>query len=108
VGLVGGPEAELLRLVFLASLMGHAVFVGLELFGPHPTAHARLAAERITRGPYGGLFWLGGVGIGLLLAGLLALLPSVPAWAGAALAVLVGLLAYNWGFVMAPQEIPNS
>ena len=103
-----GSEADLLRRVLVGALAFHALFLGSELFGPHPTAHARLAAERITRGPYRRLFWLGAVGIGLLLAGLLALLPSVAAWAVGALAALAGLFAYNWAFVMAPQEIPNS
>jgi len=108
LGLMDGSEADLLRRVLVGALAFHALFLGSELFGPHPTAHARLAAERITRGPYRRLFWLGAVGIGLLLAGLLALLPSVAAWAVGALAALAGLFAYNWAFVMAPQEIPNS
>lgn len=108
LGLLSPSEAGLLRWVFLGALATHALFIGSELFGPHPTTHGRLAAERVIRGPYRGLFWGGAVGVGLILAGLLALLPATALWAAAGLAALAGLLAYSWAFVMAPQEIPNS
>ncbi len=107
-GLVTAAEADFLRWVLLGALAAHGLFLGSELFGPHPTAQARLGAERIVAGPYRALFWGGAVGVGIILAGLLALLPGAPLRAGAGLAALVGLLAYNWAFVMGPQEIPNS
>ncbi len=108
LGLLDASEAGLLRPVFLGALAVHAVLVGSEFFGPHPTAQARLGAERIVRGPYRGLFWTGAVGVGVLLAGVLALLPGPGFWALGGLLSLIGLLAYNWAFVMGPQEIPNS
>ena len=108
LGLASGGEGELLRPVFLGALLAHGLFVGAEFAGRHPTLAARLAAKRIIAGPYRGLFWGGAVGAGILLAGTIALLPGPAFWALGGLLSIIGLLAYNWAFIMGPQEIPNS
>lgn len=88
----------------------HGLIVLGELVIPHGTDSARRAAELITRGPLGAIFWGGAVGIGGVLPAVLLIV----GW-GASLAVglagasaLVGLLAFEWCFVMAGQGVPNS
>jgi Fe-S-cluster-containing dehydrogenase component/formate-dependent nitrite reductase membrane component NrfD len=84
------------------------VTLGGEFAMPHASADAARAAAEITRGRYRIHFWVGGIGLGHALP--LALLATGTTLAGAlagALA-LVGLYLYEYAFVMAPQEIPNS
>ena len=74
----------------------------------HPTEVAARAAKDITHGRYQGLFWLDGIGIGHAIPlGLLAVGGDL-ALGVAALCTTVGLFAYEYAFVMAPQRVPNS
>ena len=75
---------------------------------PHASEAAAKAAHEIMHGRYKKHFWMGSVALGHVLPLLLlfAGLPWVAAVAGAA--SLVGLYLYEYAFVMAPQEIPNS
>ncbi|MSR35362.1 MAG: 4Fe-4S ferredoxin [Gemmatimonadetes bacterium] len=84
------------------------VTLGGEFAMPHASADAARAAAEITRGRYRLHFWLGSIGIGHALP--LALLVSGTTLAAALAAVLslVGLYLYEYAFVMAPQEVPNS
>jgi Fe-S-cluster-containing dehydrogenase component/formate-dependent nitrite reductase membrane component NrfD len=100
----------------LASLVGE--------FGmPHASETAARAAHEIVKGKYRLHFWGGAVGLGHLLP--LALLLAGQPQAGqpqagqpqglplpvavlAALAASAGLYFYEYAFVMAPQEVPNS
>ena len=81
---------------------------------PHASEVAARAAHAISHGRYRGWFWAGGILIGhalpLALLGLGWLLPwlALPLAASGALAAIAGLFAYEFAFVMAPQEIPNS
>jgi Fe-S-cluster-containing dehydrogenase component/formate-dependent nitrite reductase membrane component NrfD len=107
--------AALLGWLFGASL---AVDLFLILAGEFGIAHASEVAARaahaIRRGRYRRWFWGGGIVLGhalpLALLGLAAALPALGPLllALAALAAIVGLYAFEYAFVMAPQEIPNS
>jgi Ni/Fe-hydrogenase subunit HybB-like protein len=94
------PEATrpLLWLVAAASAL-HLLMLWGESTLAHTTAHARLAAHEMTRGRYRTFFWAGAL---LVLAGVAA--PTLgPA---AAIAALVGLLAYEHAHVQAAQSVP--
>jgi formate-dependent nitrite reductase membrane component NrfD len=107
--------AALLGWLFGASL---AIDLFLILAGEFGIAHASEVAARaahaIRRGRYRRWFWGGGIALGhalpLMLLGLAAVLPVLGPLllALAALAAIVGLYAFEYAFVMAPQEIPNS
>src|SRR5581483_3727926 len=82
----------------LASLL-HVLLVMSEVTLAHPTAHARLAAEEMSRGTFRRFFW---VGLGLVALGLVA------PWGGGGVAIfpLAGLLAYEHAYIQAGQSVP--
>ncbi|WP_181197636.1 4Fe-4S dicluster domain-containing protein [Enhygromyxa salina] len=93
-----------------------AILVG-ELGIPHATELAARAAHEIHRGRYAAGFWWGAIVLGHLVPLALLLAPAWgPApvagggWLGAlaAACATVGLYIYEYAFVMAPQELPNS
>jgi Ni/Fe-hydrogenase subunit HybB-like protein len=90
--------APLAAVLAIAALL-HLLFVLGEATLPHPTAHARLAAEEMTRGRYARFFW---AGVALVAAGALA------PWVGpvAAVAALAGLLCHEHAYVQAAQCVP--
>ena len=69
-----------------------------------------LAVSKMKGGYYKGAFWLGAGVIGIVLPALLLMIGWNQAGlvAAAGVAAIVGLLAYEYAFVMAPQEVPNS
>ena len=69
----------------------------------------RSSAE-ISNGRYKSHFWLGSIGLGHLVPLLLMLLWGEVVLVGVVTAVCatIGLYLYEYAFVMAPQEIPNS
>jgi formate-dependent nitrite reductase membrane component NrfD/ferredoxin len=80
---------------------------------PHASEVAARAAHEISHGHYKRTFWWGSIALGHVLPLALALVtvwlsdePILGAVAG--LCAIVGLYAYEYAFVMAPQEIPNS
>ncbi len=81
---------------------------------PHASEVAARAAHAISHGRYRRHFWQGSILLGHLLPLVLVVLAVVmPGWGGPALALaglaaLIGLFAFEYAFVMAPQEIPNS
>jgi Fe-S-cluster-containing dehydrogenase component/formate-dependent nitrite reductase membrane component NrfD len=88
------------------------ILVG-EFSVPHASEVAAQAAHEISHGHYKNLFWWGAIALGHVLPLALALAtiwvtgqPALGAIAG--LAAIAGLYAYEYAFVMAPQEIPNS
>ncbi len=106
--------------IFLAWVFGAALVVDLfitllgELGMPHASETAARAAHAIRHGRYRRLFWWGAVGLGhvvplvLLLVGVyLGSLPA-PLIFAATLAVVAGLYWFEYAFVLAPQEVPNS
>jgi len=118
--LVAGAGTLLVIALFVAVpegtkwLWGGLLFVSLFLlfageFGmPHATETAARAAHEIRKGRYRNHFWLGGVFLGHLLPLALLLIPWTPAVALAGVFAIVGLYFYEYAFVMAPQEVPNS
>ena len=82
---------------------------GGEFAVPHASSVAAAAARMITRGRYA--TWYRGslvVGLALPLAAILLAGGSVAVLAAAGALSLAGLFAYEWAFVMAPQQVPNS
>lgn len=75
---------------------------------PHASESAAVAAHAIRRGPYRNHFWLGSMVAGHLLPLALLLVPWPPLTALAGLAAIVGLFFFEYAFVMAPQDVPNS
>ena len=77
---------------------------------PHTTDNAGYAARLITHGPFREMFWGGAIAMGGIVPLLLLLLaPASFALIGiAAVLALLGLLAFEWVFVMAGQSVPNS
>jgi formate-dependent nitrite reductase membrane component NrfD len=80
---------------------------------PHASEVAARAAHEISHGHYKNSFWWGSIGLGhvvpLILAIVAALMTSQPViGAVAGLCAVIGLYLYEYAFVMAPQEIPNS
>jgi formate-dependent nitrite reductase membrane component NrfD/ferredoxin len=80
---------------------------------PHASEVAARAAHEISHGHYKRMFWWGAIALGHVLPLALALAtiwvtgqPALGAVAG--VAAIAGLYAYEYAFVMAPQEIPNS
>jgi formate-dependent nitrite reductase membrane component NrfD len=64
----------------------------------------------MTHGPFARAFWGGAVLVGGVLPLLLLLLGWSDRWAAglASVLALVGLLVFEWCFVMAGQSVPNS
>lgn len=99
------PEVQALwQVVFAASLVLNLVLtLGGEFAVPHASQVAAAAAHMITHGRFRTWYWFSIIG-GLLVP--LLLLALAPALAG--LLAIAGLFAYEWAFVMAPQQIPNN
>jgi len=82
-----------------AAAAAHLLMVAGEMTLTHPTAHAHLAAQAMTRGRYARFFWPG-----VALVGAAAAAP----WIGVAAAplALAGLLAHEHAYVQAGQSVP--
>ncbi|NJN94093.1 MAG: polysulfide reductase NrfD [Anaerolineales bacterium] len=82
---------------------------------PHASEVAARAAHAISHGKYRIYFWAGSIVLGhllplalLLIVGLTNFLPAPGLLFIAAIMTIVGLYLFEYAFVMAPQEIPNS
>lgn len=84
-----------------------ALFSG-ELGMSHASEGANRAARLIRRGLYARIFWQYAIGVGHVVPLLLLLTGWSLAWALAGLLALVGLFAYEYVYVLAPQRVPNS
>ncbi len=113
IGPFSGLDAGAARTVgaiFAGSLAVDLVITAAGEFGlPHASAVASTAARMITRGRYARHYW-GSLAGGILLPlAIVALAPaSLPALAAAGALALAGLFSYEWAFVFAPQQVPNS
>jgi formate-dependent nitrite reductase membrane component NrfD/ferredoxin len=105
--------------MFGVSLVVDLLVTLLGEFGmPHASETAARAAHDITAGKYHLHFWGGSIAVGHLLPIALLLVGWQMGWPGvtpappqvrvAALAAITGLYLFEYAFVMAPQEIPNS
>jgi formate-dependent nitrite reductase membrane component NrfD/ferredoxin len=98
----------------IISLGLHMLMLLGEVAMPHTTDNARYGARLMTHGRFAPAFWGGAVALGGIIP--LALLLAAPVFgfssriaAGLASALaLVGLLVFEWCFVMAGQSVPNS
>ncbi|WP_327053875.1 4Fe-4S dicluster domain-containing protein [Halomicrococcus gelatinilyticus] len=94
------------RLVLAGGLVAHFGLVASELFTPHQTEDAEEAAARIARGRFSTAFWGGGIVVGIALPLVALALSATPvAVALAGVAALVGLFAYEYCWITAPQTI---
>ena len=106
---IGGSTQAMVvaKVVLASSLVLHLLIVAAEFSMPHATDNAAYAARLITHGPFKLWFWVGAVILGgilpLCLIGLGALEVKL-----VAVLTLLGLLAFEWCFVMAGQSVPNS
>jgi formate-dependent nitrite reductase membrane component NrfD len=118
-GLFFAPGSE--RVAVLGWILGASLAANLFItvageFGlPHASQVAAVAAHLITHGKYRRIYRFS-LGAGLVLPlGLVALALSSPGGpaaslllAGAGALAIAGLFAYEWAFVMAPQDVPNN
>ncbi|NKQ36268.1 MAG: polysulfide reductase NrfD [Chloroflexi bacterium] len=100
--------------IFIVALLVDLFLVLAGEFGiPHATEVAAQAAHDISHGRYRRYFWGGSIAIGHVVP-LLLMLAAVFLGGGplvvilAGLAAIVGMYTYEYAFVMAPQDIPNS
>lgn len=105
------PEAmtSVLIITFTASIVIDLLVTLMGEFGmPHASEVAAKAAHDISHGHYRDYFWQGSIFVGHVIPlGLLILgQPMVAAVAG--LCTIIGLYAFEYAFVMAPQDVPNS
>jgi Fe-S-cluster-containing dehydrogenase component/formate-dependent nitrite reductase membrane component NrfD len=112
------PESlnRLATVVFAGALLVD-LFITLagEFSIPHASEVAARAAHVISHGRYRHTFWWGSIVLGhavpllaVLLGWLAGGLLGLLAGAVAAVAAIIGLYFFEYAFVMAPQEIPNS
>ena len=104
------PELiELSRVVFIAGLIIDLIVTAFGEFGmPHASEGAAKAAHEITHGRFKRHYWIGAIGLGHVIPLGLMVVGGPVLGALAAVAALVGLYLYEYAFIMAPQEIPNS
>ena len=113
---IGGPLGlssalvEVARITFAIALALDAFVV---LFGelgiPHASEVAAKAARELRSGRHAKRFWWGSIVLGHAIPLALLLIPGAALLGPlAALLAAIGLYAYEYAFVMAPQEIPNS
>ena len=109
----GAFSASSVVLLFALAISLLVILLGSSM--PHASESAARAAHMMHRGKYRSTYWLGGIGLGhaLPLLAIIAAALTGPAMAEwllplAAIATLAGLYFYEYAFVMAPQEIPNS
>lgn len=109
-----GVAAEMGRVALLTFIVALLLDLFITLFGefgmPHASEVAARAAHDISHGRYRNHFWWGSIGLGHVVPLLLIFFVSGRPIVGAVAAVcaIIGLYFYEYAFVMAPQEIPNS
>jgi formate-dependent nitrite reductase membrane component NrfD len=97
-----------IKTAFLVALIVDLFLILVGEFGiPHASEVAATAAHSITHGKYKWHFWGGAIVLGHLVP---MVLYFGNEWVGiiAGIFALVGLYLFEFAFVMAPQEVPNS
>jgi Fe-S-cluster-containing dehydrogenase component/formate-dependent nitrite reductase membrane component NrfD len=111
------PPEGLIDTAWIAFVVALILDLFVTLIGefsvPHASEVAARAAHEISHGYYKNYFWWGSIALGHALPLVLAVVtaavteePIVGAIAG--LCAIAGLYLFEYAFVMAPQEIPNS
>ena len=99
----------LLRVSFGVALVVDLFVTLLGEFGmPHASEIAARAAHEISHGKYARSFWIGAILVGHIVPLALVFVSGSVAGALAAVCAGVGLYLFEYAFVMAPQEVPNS
>ena len=75
---------------------------------PHASDAAAKAAHAISNGRYRNLYWWGSIGLGHVVPLILLWLGHPALTAQAGIYAIIGLFLFEYAFVMAPQEVPNS
>ena len=101
---------------FAWTLLGGVTALGLlavaEFAAPHPTRNAAEAAHHLTKGAHSREWWLGGIVLGVVVAGILALFGAIggtliaPAVGG--IAAMAGIWFADDAYVKAGQSVPLS
>jgi len=106
------PSPTAVRWALLGGVLATAGLLALELTA-RGTRHVELAVDAMTRGPYAGQLWVGGVLVGLALPAVLTIValaadtgPALPAIAS--MAAVFGMFALEDVFVRAGQSVPLS
>ncbi|HID53789.1 MAG TPA: 4Fe-4S ferredoxin [Anaerolineae bacterium] len=117
IAVLVNPDLQFIRVnaaIFIVALLVDLFLVLAGEFGiPHATEVAAQAAHDISHGRYRRYFWGGSITIGHVVP-LLLMLAAVFLGGGplivilAGLAAIAGMYTYEYAFVMAPQDIPNS
>jgi formate-dependent nitrite reductase membrane component NrfD len=104
------PQAlQVLTWVFVISTLANVLFIISEFSITHASAVASMAAHLIKKSKYRKFYLLAVIVGGVIpLALVLVGIGSLGIVALASVCSLIGLGAYEWAFVMAPQEIPNN
>jgi formate-dependent nitrite reductase membrane component NrfD len=94
----------------IVTLILHLLMLLGEVAMPHTTDNASYGARLMTHGPFARAFWGGAVVPGGVVPLLLLLIvgPGRIVAGVASVLALVGLLIFEWCFVMAGQSVPNS
>lgn len=107
------PAERGIAWVLLGGVWATAALVAMELFS-HGSRHVELAVHEMTSGAYATQFWVGGIAVGLILPGSIAIVDlaadvtSPGLLAAGGLAALIGMFAYEDAFVRAGQSVPLS
>jgi hypothetical protein len=117
----GPTVVRILGWVFGTSLVVNLFVTLAGEFGlPHASHVAATAAHLITHGKYKNIYrfsLLGGLIVPLILTAValaalgltsLTAFASLALLAAASILSIAGLFAYEWAFVMAPQDVPNN
>lgn len=111
----GSTQALAFAIPTLAvSLVLHLLMLVGEVAMPHTTDNARYGARLMTHGPFATAFWGGAVTMGGIVPILLLLVSRVSGGPNrllsglAGILALVGVLIFEWCFIMAGQSVPNS
>lgn len=100
---------NILRITFGTMLLVDLFITLVGEFGmPHASEIAARAAHDISHGKYKDLFWRGSIILGHVVPFVLLLLGITPLIAIAGLCAIAGLYFFEYAFVMAPQDVPNS
>jgi formate-dependent nitrite reductase membrane component NrfD len=102
-------QTRVATILFVGGLVLDLLVTLLGEFGmPHASEIAAQAAHDISHGTYKNHFWWGSIALGHAAPLGLMLLGAPLSAAVAGLCAIVGLYFYEYAFVMAPQDIPNS
>jgi len=101
--------ASLMLVVFGGSLVLDLLVTLMGEFGmPHASEVAAKAAHDISHGRYKNHFWYGAIIVGHIVPLTLLVFMNPIATGIAGICAIIGLYAFEYAFVMAPQDVPNS